>query len=648
MTAARRLALSILVVLWTAAAAVASDARAADALAQAMALADRGDHAGAAAVAAGAGDPLVAELASWRRARDGEASFAEMARLLEGRPDWPFLSGVRREAERALPPDLPTAQVRAFFDGRVPRTGTGALALARAQEPAAADATLRRAWRTLALTGEEREAFERAHPSLTQRLAAARLDEMLWRGEAAQARALYPLVDAGWRALADARIALRERTPGVDALIDAVPARLANDPGLAYERFVWRDRAGLDDSAVDLLLQRTGSVEALGRPEAWARRRAGKARAAWRDGRAAQAYRLASTHQLSEGAAFADLEWLSGWIALRGLRDPARAAGHFLRHYNATVTPISRGRGGYWLGRAYEALGDDARARRWYARAADHPTAFYGQLAAEKIGRDVTAVLAARSAVDWRASPRADTPTWRAIALLQRAGRDAEARAFIISAAEALQTPEDLVALGALALDVGRPEGAVRVGKRAARLPGVLPPLMMDAYYPVVSEAALPGAAAPAKALAVARQESEMNPLAVSPAGARGLMQLMPGTAQKVARDIGEPYDLRRLTADPAYNARLGKTYLAEMLARYEGAPILAAAAYNAGPGRADRWLGRLGDPRRGVDPVDWIEHIPFSETRNYVQRVMEGYHVYRARLGAPTVPSYLKALTRP
>jgi soluble lytic murein transglycosylase len=395
---------------------------------------------------------------------------------------------------------------------------------------------------------------------------------------------------------------------------------------------------------VELLLQRTGSAEALGRPEDWALRRGNLARNAWRSGRAAEAYRLASAHRLDDGAAFADLEWLSGWIALQGLGDPNRAAGHFLRHYNAVTTPISRGRGGYWLGRAYEAAGDPQRARQWYAAGADHPTSFYGQLAAEKIGRDVTPELAARAPADWRAHPDAGSDAWRAIALLQDAGRDREARAFVIAAADATESPTTLAALGAFALEIGRYDGAVRAGKRAAQLPVVL----MDIYYPVVSQAAQPGAVEPALALAVARQESEMNPDAISHAGARGLMQLMPATAQKVSRDIGVRYDLGALTADPAYNARLGKTYLAEMLGRFGAAPMLAAAAYNAGPGRAEQWMGLLGDPRRAdVDPIDWIEHIPFSETRNYVQRVMEGLHVYRARLGAAPAPSYRGALTR-
>jgi len=627
----------------------AGQAQDAAALSAAFARADARDHDVAAHEAARAGDGLVAELAAWRRLLDGQGSFEEMRRMLAARADWPRMTQLRREAERAMPLRLPAETVMAFFAGAEPLTGAGALALAEAQgalgHHAAAEATLAQAWRALSLTGEERAAFERRHGALVRALAVERLDAMLWAGDEAQARAVFPLVDAGWRALAEARLALRARDNGVDARIAAVPQNLSNDAGLAYERFVWRARADRTAEAEQLLMQRTGSARALGRPEAWAGRRAGLARAAFRDGRVAEAYRLASQHHLDAGSAFADLEWLSGWIALRGLYDPQRAAGHFLRMYNAVETPISKGRGGYWLGLAYAQAGDKARSQEWLRRAADHPTSFYGQLAAERIGRDVRPDLAAHDAdKDWRRASFAKSDTLRAIALLQAAGREAEVRQFLTALSRSFTARDDFAALGRFALEIGRPDGAVVVGKQAARAGHVI----MDIYYPVESRVGSGGPIEPALALAIARQESEMNPAAISPAGARGLMQLMPRTAQKVSRDLGVRYALDKLTDDPAYNVKLGKAYLAEMLAQFGGAKMLAAAAYNAGPNRADQWVGSLGDPRHAMDPVDWIEHIPFTETRNYVQRVMEGLHVYRARLGADAAASYTAALTRP
>ncbi len=606
---------------------------------------DAGETATARAREASLRDPVARDLAAWRRLTRGEGDWPEAARFLAARPDWPRLALIRAAAERGIAPQADRAAVLDFFAGAAPQTGAGALTLAQTMGDAAeARAMLETAWLTLEMTDAELAAFQRAHPAPTRRLAEARLDEMLWRGAAGQARAMLPHVGPGWRALAEARMALRARETGVDALIARVPAALSSDPGLAYERFLWRLRAGRDADADELLHQRTGSQAALGRPEIWAARRVGRVRAALGDGRIAEAYRLASLHHLQGGARFAELEWLSGWIALRHLGDPARAAAHFDAHRRAVSTPISLGRAGYWLGRAHEAMGDETLARRWHAAGAEHPTSFYGQLAAERIGRDIRADLAENAPLaDPDALLRRDDRA-RAALLLQQAGHTQRARLFLLHAAETARDRETFSALGALALRMGRPELAIRVGKAAAAAGHVIMPL----YYPLEDGLMRLDSVEPALAKAIARQESEMNPLAVSPAGALGLMQLMPRTAEATARRLGLPYRQARLTTDPAFNARLGGAYLAQMLDRFGGATILAAAAYNAGPNRVDAWLAQSGDPRDPrIDAVDWIESIPFRETRNYVQRVMEGLHVYRVRLGgARTLAGFEAALT--
>ncbi|MGF1658943.1 MAG: lytic transglycosylase domain-containing protein [Rubrimonas sp.] len=600
------------------------------ALGAALDLADSVDPA-AAQAAARLRDPVARDLTRWRALTRGEASFAEAAAFLAARPDWPRADAIRRESERAMPPTTSAAALRAFFGAAPPQTGSGALALAQAVGGAQGQEILAAAWTTLPLTQAERETFQARHPELTRRLATARLDEMLWRGETEQARAIMPFVGADWRALAEARLALRARANGVDALIARVPAALSNDAGLAYERFLWRIGADRDPEAEQLLQQRTGSAAALGRPELWAARRERLARAALRSGRVAEAYRLASLHQLSDGARFAELEWLSGWIALRGLRDPKRAAAHFDAHRRAVSTPISLGRAGYWLGRAHEEMGDASAARRWFEAGAEHATSFYGQLAAEKIGRDIGQALSDEAPLPAPDPLLRRNDLARAAELLQRAGHTQRARLFLLHAADIAGDRETFAQLGALALRMGRPELAIRIGKTAAAKGHVILPL----YYPLHDSLARVDRVEPALAKAIARTESELNPEAVSSAGARGLMQLMPATAQATARSLGLSYDRDRLTTDPAYNARLGSAYLAEMLDRFGGAKIMATAAYNAGPQRVDAWIAQFGDPREGgVDAVDWIESIPFRETRNYVQRVMESLHVYRARLG--------------
>lgn len=628
--------------LWPAA-ALANDAAT---LAAALARVDARDVAGATTVAARAADPLVADIVTWARLVEGNGTWGEYARHLERYPDWPRSVIIRRHAERAMPTNLDPSWVARFFEANPPLTGTGTLrhgaALTALGRASAAEATLSQGWTRLSLNADEREAFQRAHPALTRRLATARLDAMLWEGNQAQAEALLPLVPAEWRALAQARIALRARRPGVDGLVARVPASLSNDAGLAYERFLWRIRSGLDAGAEEMLSQRTGSTAALGRPELWAERRALMVRRLIREGRPAEAYRIASRHHLTEGSAFADLEWLSGWIALRHLQDAPKAVPHFTRVWEAVASPISKGRAGYWLGRAHQAAGDGARAQQWFAAAAEHATSFYGQLAAERIGRDLTAALRDNGPASQAAL--LPTATVRAARLLHAAGEEARSHAFLLALAQGQSDPGAMAAAGRLALELDRPEAAVRIGKIAAGR-GVV---IMDIYFPVTEIAARRGPIEPALALAIARQESEFNPRAISPAGARGLMQLMPATAQRVARDLGVSHTTDRLINDPAHNAVLGKAYLAQRLERYRGAAILAAAAYNAGAGRVDEWIQRFGDPRNPrVDAIDWIEMIPFSETRNYVQRVMEGLHIYRARLGE-TPTGFAEALINP
>lgn len=445
----------------------------------------------------------------------------------------------------------------------------------------------------------------------------------------------------------------RDTWPGQDYLSRAVfggslpqqrpEAGFSGPPAERWRKFgaYWRKKDY--DKAEGFLAGITGDPTALGRPGMWGKRRAVLARRAAREGRAEIAYLLASTNHMgpADGYDYADLEWLAGWIALRKLDRPRVAIGHFQRFYKAVETPISLGRGGYWLGRAYEAAGDKASARKWYGAGARYQTSFYGQLAAARIGAAGDPMLVANDLPDWAASPALRSDDVRAAVLLHYAGEDILAFAMFSDLGREIDGGAALGALARLGLDLGRPHFAVRVAKRAARK-GVL---LYPAYYPVTDLAAYASVIEPALAMSIARQETELNPRAISPAGARGLMQLMPATARKVAGWIGEPYSRGRLTDDWRYNARLGQTYLARRIVQYGGSYVLAAAAYNAGASRVDGWVAAYGDPRLpGTDMIDWIETIPFSETRNYVQRVMEGLYVYRARLAGKAGPMTIEA----
>lgn len=639
--AARRAAALMLAVLafLTAAAALAQPASP-RALGEAMQALRAGDWTRAAELAQRDGS-AAADVIEWHRLREGLGTAEEVMTFLARNPDWPGLDWLRRRSEPAIAEADP-ATVRTFFADEVPQTGEGALAHAAALEAAgetgAAQAGLVLAWRTLPLSSTEHAGFLARHGALLAPHHTARLDMALWREWEDNARAMLPLVPEGWRALAEARLTLAADAPGVDARIEAVPEALADHPGLAYERFAWRLRRGRHDAAAELLLARSESAEALGEPAVWAGPRRMLARLLKQDGRHELAYRVATGHHTTSAAGYvsADLDWIGGYLALRHLDRPGDAVAHFARFAQAVDTPISLGRAGYWLGRAREAAGDVEGAAAAYALGAEHQTSFYGLLAAERGGLRFDATLAGDlPAPDWGDAGFTENSVFQVGVLLLAAGERRLGERFLTHLAESLDAPA-LAQLGAMLDDLGEPHVAVMVGKRAAQR-GILVPAPYYALHPMA------GTRWPVPtelALAIARRESEFDPSVVSGAGARGLMQVMPGTARDVAGRLGLNYDHDRLLTDWTYNAQLGTAYLAELVERFEGNPVLVAAAYNAGPSRPNRWMQELGDPRDpGVDVVDWIESIPFAETRNYVMRVTESLPVYRARLGLAPHP---------
>lgn len=625
-----------------------------DPLASALGAAADGDWVAADVAIAAAPDPLAREILAWVRLRDGAGRWSDYETFLAWHPNWPGLATLRRAGERLIPESASPAEVLAYFGDTVPQTGRGVLrhaaALIATGRPAEAEAEVVRGWRELSLSPGEQAAFRDGWGEVIEAHHAARLDMLLWQGWTREAEAMLPLVSPDLQALARARIATRRDAEGLQAAIWAVPESLKADPGLAYERYRYRVTKGRWDEAESALRAASTSADALGRPEMWMERRANLARQALARGDVDGAYAIAAGGFGSAGPDYADAEWLAGYIALERMNDPARAAEHFRRFDALVATPVSRGRAGYWLGRALAAAGDsDGAAAAWRAGGA-FQTSFYGQLAAEEAGLppDGRLVGHPEAVAVWQANPAVGSSVVRAAVLLHAAGQDERAIQFLRQAAEGAPAGDrSAIAAQARALDL--PQAAVRIGKDAAAEGLILP----EEYFPLDPIARKSFPVPTEYALAIARQESEFNPGAVSTSGARGLMQLMPATAAHMADVAGVPFDLARLGQDPAYNARLGTEYLRQMLARYRGSYILATAAYNAGPGRVDSWLVQNGDPRPGaasggVDPVDWIEAIPYSETRNYVMRVMEALHVYRIRLDGAASPARLSAdLTR-
>ncbi|MFD2172720.1 lytic transglycosylase domain-containing protein [Rhodobacter lacus] len=604
-------------------------------LARALAASAREDWGPATAEARVAG-PLALDVITWQRLRAGTGSLAEYADFIARRGDWPGIELLRRKGEAELAGASPAAVI-SYFRGAAPQTGTGALALIAAYQaqgaPVQAAHVAEAAWRSLTLTPAEQAAFLASCPELVAPHHGGRMQAMLDAGALAQARAMLPLVTPGTRAVAEARLALQARAPGVDALVAAVPEYMLGSPGLARDRAWWRWRNDLEPGAAEIMLAFSTSAETLGEPEAWGDLRQRLVRFFLRAGDARLAYKLAARHRLAPGGAdWIELEWLAGYAALK-LGDAPTALGHF-EHFDAHVTsPISKSRAAYWRGRALEVLGREGEAKIAYAEGAKFQTAYYGLLCAEEIDAPYDAAFAVPPPLpDWKGQNFTAEPVFQAAALLQAAGETALAERFILHLQERLPASE-IAPLAKLAEDWGNPHLTLSLGKRATAAGTVL----MRAYYP------LPvlnpeGFEVPEElALSIARRESEFDPAVISHVGARGMMQLMPGTAKMMAAREGVAYDLARLTTDPSYNVRLGTAYLAQLEEEFGTSPVLIAAGYNAGPGRPRRWIAERGDPRRAaVDVVDWVEMIPFDETRNYVMRVAESLPVYRARLGRP------------
>jgi soluble lytic murein transglycosylase len=597
-----------------------------------------GDWTGALAVApSGVGRDVV----EWQRLRAGEGLLGEYEAFLARRADWPGLALLREKGEAAVARSTTPDRVLGYFGKRAPQTGAGAVALVSALRAAgrgneAEDAAMA-AWAavTFSTAGDEAALLALA-PTSVPLMHELRMDRLLWQGHRAEAARLMPLMPAGWQALASARMALRADASGVNALISAVPRALQGDPGLAYERFIWRMRRDLYAEALPLILERSASAAALGDPQEWAPRRAILTRWLTRQGRYRDAYLVASTHHLTNGSGYADLEFLSGFIALRKLNDPVTALRHFTNLEAGVATPISVSRAQYWKARAHAAMGMGAEAAAEYRRAAQHQTAYYGLLAAEMLGATLDPALISDSRPpDWRQAGWTRSSVHHAALLLLGAGDMEQAKRFWLHLAEGLDAT-GLDQMGDMALALGQPHIAVLVGKAAAERGIILP----RAYFPVSDLVPEGLSVSRAFAMSIARRESEFHIAARSTADARGLMQLLPGTAKLMASRLNVPFIPAKLTTDPGYNAKLGSAYLAKLVDEFGPSIALVASGYNAGPGRPRRWITEYGDPRLpSVDVVDWVESIPFSETRTYVMRVVEGVVIYRAKLRGSVGP---------
>lgn len=609
---------------------------------QALAAARNREVAGARSLASQMADPTARKLIEWAivDVSGSTMSFAELEQANRTFAEWPRADSRRTDAERALVTAYAAPQaVIAFFDGREPLTAAGAFALADALSASGREqeavALVRRWWAEQSFDADlQSRVLTRWGPILTVSDHDRRLDMLLLGPHGPATRAMLSLASADRRQIGEAVMALRTAY-APDPIVAGLSPSQASHPAVVLERVRLLRAQNRQSEGFALLagLPPAPSHEA-GQDALWSERRNwfldALQRNDWRG-----AYAAMDGHGFPAGERKVDAEFWAGWVALTKLNDPARAARHFeaLRSYSST--PITQGRALYWLGRAAEAQGDAAGARSFYAAGAQHIQTFYGQLAAEKAGM-TTLTLPADPAITEADRTRFNgDEVVRAARILGEVGEQGLLRVFAYHLDDRLPQATDLAQLMDMVLAYGDRFGSMMVGRAASQRGFLLP----ERQYPIRIPPEVPGAAPLPFTLAITRQESSFDPMALSGADARGMMQFLPSTASGVARRLGMPYSADRLW-DPDYNMSLGSYHLAELTNQFGGSMLLATVGYNAGPARPPQWVARCGDPRgRQVDPIDFIECAPFTETRNYMMRVMENMGVYKARLGGGSAP---------
>ncbi len=577
---------------------------------------------------------LDRHILAWAIALNGGSAIpaSEIAWTLQNLPNWPANAVLRRNGERAAWREQAGADVVRAISGEEPLTLEGAVILARAHlakgDTAAAKAVLAPLWRstTSEITNDAAVATEFA-TVLTREDHRARMEAMFYAERSDAGLRMADL--AGAKDLARAWTAVLKRTKDAGKLVNAVPAAQRDASHIFLQARLARQGNRPEEAAAHLLKGPSDKADMVD-PDAWWTEKRLVARRLL-DDKPALAYKLSVGNTAASPANAAEAEFHAGWIALRFLKKPKDAAGHFAQIAKIGESPITLSRAYYWMGRAADAT-KDGKAQAHYVKAASYGTTFYGQLAAAKVGNG-TLVLKEPVPSPDDVNEFASREAVAAIDRLNQAGYPQYAARLYTDLAQQITSPGELSLLASKASTANNHFLALRIGKLGMQR-GVDVGALSHPIGAIPDTAQIDGAGK-ALAYAIARQESEFNVGAVSHAGARGLLQLMPATAKNVSQKIGLPFEEAKLTTDPAYNATLGAEELKRQLQRYGGSYVLTFIAYNAGPGRADQWIKRYGDPRgKSVEEVvDWIERVPFSETRSYIQRVLENYEVYKMRI---------------
>jgi len=626
---------------------------------QAAKLALKGDFVGAGAAAERSGDMAAIKLVELIYLRDhpNDAGYQRIMAFLDIAPNWPLSEALLKRAERSLYVNGETAElILTHFDKRKPTTPQGSLALARALlatgNTEGARAEVRKVWANPEITPElEKEMSAEFGKLLTVEDHKRRMWRLLYAQETNAAIRAAKRLPGEYQKAAQVAQKLIRGERGAEKLYGGLPSAMRQQLAMKYALARYYRKNENWTKARALLLDVPGDAAKMGDAEAWwiERRIVARRSIGIGDGAAARkaAYQISRAHGFAEGEEALEGEFLAGWIALRYLDDPQTALKHFNRLGKIAESRTEKARAGYWSGRALEAMGQKGDAKAAYKQASAYSTVYYGQLAREKIGlgrvpEEVDSGKASAAAI---AAVDRDEAA-RAFRIMAEAGTQNDLYMFLWSFANRFDSMDEMNAAAAIVWDAGGATMAVRLAKASAARN-----IDIDAWgYPI---RALPDWKQVGKPVekplvfALARQESEFNPKAGSKVGAQGLMQIMPGTAKLIAKQHGIKHSTGQLM-DPEHNVKLGAAHLGDLIADHGGSYVLTLVSYNAGPRRSREWIAEYGDFREGqIDPIDWVESIPFQETRQYVQKVLQNLHVYRSRLAPKTVRPMTADLAR-
>jgi soluble lytic murein transglycosylase len=584
-------------------------------------------------------DKSIYNFIQWRHllTTGNQASFYDYLAFIKRNENYPRINRIRYLAEHKLSTDkISPKKIIDWFDLKDPLSGYGKLILGESFIQTGniekGTSLIKDGWITADLNRVNMKFFRNKYKKyLNADDYIKRADYLAWEGKSWDLKRMLRYLPKDYELLYAARQILMSKSYGVDKAIKNVPAKLKNDAGLNYDRLKWRRKRGRVDDSLEIIFKVRNNKNYLVRPDKWWTERAIMARALIYKKKYESAYKVASKHSLDKSPEFAEAEWMSGWIALSFLDDPILAIDHFNNFYQNVGYPISLSRGAYWLGRAYEKNGDKKESQQWYKEATKYLTTYYGQLAHIKIKPNENFELEEQQIItnDYR-KYFYKKDLIKVIYLLDELNKDKYTKNILKHLANDNVDSGSEILAAELASKISRYDFAIQISKLASYEKR----FHNDFNYPIISTPNyVNGRKIPETAfiLSLIRQESEFDMTANSHAGAQGLMQLMPYTAKLVSKQAKLPYSKSRLTSDPEYNINLGSHYIAGLILQYDGAYPFATAAYNAGPKRVKYWKKINKDPQKNeVDFVDWVELIKFKETRNYVQRVMENYNVYR------------------